>query len=170
MTDLAGVAPYEATVVARELKEGSPTHGWPGDRRLSLHVAVLRAAKSGSRTNRDGTVETFAKGDITDIFLEVHRDMENGKIERLLSKPIGREHEIIPTLIRMDPTRPGHENVVERAERLNDIKDRENSRQLGEAHGEMMEHLWSIGQELLIGKPKTRFGRGAKQAAADAAR
>lgn len=161
MTDLlAGIAPHEATVVADQLRLGAPTLGWRGDMRLFLRIGYYISPKDHWTEHN----KFFRKGDIVGHFFEVWRWNEDGTIERVSTWPLDKVHEIIPDLIRMDPRTPGHEQIMDRVERNNDLADRAAERRLEDAHGEMLEHMYSIAQEMLVGRPTTRFARGAKEA------
>lgn len=146
-----GAAPLEAQRLDRELREGNPTLGWRGDRRLRLVIGVVSAAKTQVK---DG--KTFRKGDVMGLSLIVMRHNEDGTDTPILQRPITKIHEVIPALIGADPRTPGFENVMDRVERDNEKVEKQKSTEFREAWGEMTEHLWSIADETLHGKTTFR--------------
>lgn len=134
--------PYEALLVADELTDGSPSHGWRGDARLSLHIGVVVAADGGYRKGK-----YYRKGDPVATRYEVHRHNEDGTDEPLFYRDMNMLHDIIPTLIRTDPRTPGFENVMDKVERDNASVERQNSRDFADSYGGMIDHMWSIMSE-----------------------
>lgn len=134
--------PYEARLVADELTQGSPTHGWRGDARLSLHIGVVVAANDGYRKGK-----WYRKGEPVATRYEVHRHNEDGTDEPLLYRDMNELHSLIPKLVQMDPHTPGHENVMDIVERDNAAIERQNSRDFADSYGNMIDHMWSIMSE-----------------------
>jgi len=134
MTQFATNIPYEATQVDRALRAGDPAHGWKGDARLELRIGVV---EMGGRTGRR---------------YEVWRRNEDGTNTALLQRKLQDWHTIIPKLVEMDPRTPGHVPTMDRVEKANKIEHKARADDIKEAHGEHMEHLWSILQERTAGR------------------
>lgn len=134
--------PYVARVVADELTQGAPTHGWRGDKRLSLHLGVLVASSDGYRKGK-----WYRAGDPVATRYEVHRHNEDGTDTPLIYRDMDKLHEIIPKLVSMDPATPGHEEVMDIVERDNASVERQNSRDFADSYGGMIDHMWSIMSE-----------------------
>lgn len=147
---LQGVLPEEARVLALDLVRGKPELGWRGDPSLSLRFGVLTAAKAGCRIKpNSSTMQCFQKGEITDVFLQVFRHTEEGKDELIVSKPVTKAHEVIPSLIEQDPRTPGFTNVMDRVERAYKAKDKANDDEIENVQGEMLDHALFVGKNVL---------------------
>jgi hypothetical protein len=141
MSDL----PLEWTVLDRQLREGEPTKGWPGDPRLWLQLAYLEAPETGWYPQDN---KIHRKGDIVARLLEVWRHTEEGR-----DVVIGRWQpsdlpQILSDLVAMDPGRPGHTDVLDRIDAANEAKEADLSRQYQDVQGEMMEHYLKLAHDL----------------------
>lgn len=149
--------PYEATVLADDLVDGNPAFGWKGDPRLYLQVGVLTAAKTGQRNGK-----WYKEGEMMARRYEVWRHNEDGTDLRILSRDLTHLHEILPALVKIDPRTPGHEATMDRIERENAVIDKHREQAIGEAVGEMTEHLWNVVSERENGK-QTHFQVGGSR-------
>ena len=131
--------PYEAERLADDLTQGNPAFGWKGDARLSLFVGILACGKAGYKNG-----VYYKEGEPMARRYEVWRHNEDGTDKRIMSRPLHLVHEILPTMVSLDPRTPGHEATMDRIERENKKVDADKEYAIGQAHGEMTEHLWSI--------------------------
>jgi len=131
--------------IRRELQDGNPSVGWPGDRRLMLvqKVIRLRSPGGGHRTGRRW---------------EVWRACEDGQDRFIGSWPLDQSHRIIPDLAKMRAERPGggaDERLAE-IDRHNQALEADRQRQAEEAWLQMLEHMaWA---EARLSGPRTVFG------------
>lgn len=144
--------PYEAEVMVDWLTGGKPELGWRGDPRLSLHVAVISAGKSGysSKVGRYVTA-----GQALAYRYEVWRHLEDGTDERIITCGMDELHTLLPKLCKMDPRSPGFEDTFEAAVKANDAEHKRRGDAIKEAHGEMTEHLFKLWHDR--NNPKTTF-------------
>lgn len=141
--------PYEAEVLADKLVQGDGIIGWKGDPRLSLFCGVLAAPKTGYSKRAGRYVR---EGEVLARRWEVWRHNEDGTDARLISRPLEKLHEIIPELCVMDPRNPGHTGTMDRIEQHNDKIDAEREYDIGQAVGEMTEHLWNVARTKISGE------------------
>lgn len=162
MSDL----PLEWTVLDRQLREGEPTKGWPGDPRMWLQLGMLVARETAWYPE---IMKVARKGDIVARILEVWRHTEEGK-----DVVIGRWNpselpNIITDLVAMDPGRPRHVSVLDRIDAGNAAKEAELSRQYQDSTGEMMEHYLKLAHDItqprnvFRGMPGTRDDEALKR-------
>jgi hypothetical protein len=128
---------YEATVVADQLVEGLGTAGWRGDPRLELRIGILAANTGGLDPKLGRWVD---KGEEVARRYEVWRHCEDGVDRRLGSWLPDQLHEIIPDLVKMDPSSPAHVSTEDRIDAHNRRKEAELAMQMQDTLGEMMEH------------------------------
>lgn len=144
--------PYEVELVADWLVMGKPELGWKGDPRLSLCVGVITMHKAGP--DRRGTYRR--KGEVVARNLQVFRHNEDGTDTNILSRKLDAWHDIIPSLVQLDPRNPGHVDTMTKVEKANAIVDKANSTAVAEAHGEAAEHLWKLVADREHGKTTFR--------------
>lgn len=132
--------PEEARLLHGWLKDGKPELGWRGDPRLFLHIGVISASKNGIA----GDGKWYRKGDIIRIIFEVRRENEDGTETSIVAKKLSQWHEIIPTLIEMDPRTPGFKPVMDRVEAHHEQMQKDIQYKEDQIRGEMMEHLGNI--------------------------
>lgn len=143
--------PPEIARLEHEVVNGFPEHGWRGDARLSVQLGVLKAAQGGTKDGR-----WYDKGEVIALRVEVWRHNEDGTDTTILQRPLERWSEIIPALVEIDPASPMFRDTMDRVEKHNDALHKQKGQAVREAHGEMVEHLWSIVDERRNGRHRFR--------------
>jgi hypothetical protein len=158
--------PMEWKLLDRELREGVPTEGWPGDPRMELVIGQVRTSRAGYDPNVKRWVPA---GYPVAQRLEVWRTTENHGYQRIGTWHPNEAPFIIKHLVAMDPSRPNHVSVLDRIDAHNAAMDEENSRAYMQAAGEMAEHLAKLNHDrneprnIFRGMPGTRDRKDLKR-------
>ena len=143
--------PYEIERLADDLTDGNAAFGWRGDPRLELHIGVLAADRN---TNVNG--KFVSKGQVLARNIQVWRHCEDGTMQHVITRRIELAHEILPELVQMDPRTPGFRSSADVVIDHNAKVDAEKEYAIGQAQGEMVEHLWKLTADRQNGKTTFR--------------
>lgn len=135
--------PWEAEVLADDLKHGKATLGWKGDPDLELEIEYITSSRSGFDSNFGRYVR---EGEIVDWRYRVTITV-NGRTQTVGRWAPNEMHMVLLDLVKMDPRTPGFRSSFDRAQEQMDKVHRENARQLREAQGEMAEHFFSVAHD-----------------------
>ena len=161
---VTGIMHGEAPELDRKLREGDNLF-WKGDPRLSLHMAVLTAKRSGYDDNLGRVVR---KGDILARRYEVWRHNEDGTDTLVGHWRLEEFDKIILDLVGMDPRTPGHVPVEERLDKADAELEKQKSYEFREAMGPLIEHAMSIAHDTTQPKHTFRQVGGLKEEKSDA--
>jgi len=143
----------------KDVREGVPTSGWPGDPRLSVQLGVVTAGRSGYSEQKKKYVR---KGDVVARRLEVWRHNEDGTDAIVGTWSMDEVMQVISDLVVMDPGRPRHVGVEDRIDTHNAALEAAAAKAYQEVNSEMIEHALRLDHDrnnpinIFRGMPGTR--------------